>query len=67
MTDAVEQALRAFDGVIYGMSETSTIGELRALISDLTDDMPIIVRSDGERERVDVYVDDGALYFEGFS
>jgi hypothetical protein len=49
------------------MSETSTIGELRELISNLPDSMPIIVRSDGERDRVDVYVDDGALFFEGFS
>lgn len=49
------------------MSETSTVGELRTLIDGLPEDLHLIVRSDGERDRIDVYVDGGALHFEGFA
>jgi hypothetical protein len=49
------------------MSEINTVGELAQAISNLPDDMPLIVRADGERDRVDLYVDDGVLFLEGFT
>lgn len=49
------------------MSETSTVGELADLIDSLPDATPIVVRSQGECNRVDVYVDGDALIFEGFN
>lgn len=48
------------------MSEINTVGELAEAIAVLPASMPIIVRADAERDRIDLYIREGVLFLEGF-